>query len=250
MSNGPFHLNDKVCLITGASSGIGQQIAMTASEMGARVILNGRDEARLNETMSKLKGDGHQLIAADLLDPDARKGLVDALDGIDGLVHCAGVVKPYPIKFIDQEKLDETMNINYEVPVLLSGEIVKAKKLNKNASVVFMSSISAQHPHKGGSMYAASKSAIEAFSKVFALEHYLQGVRSNCLSPAMVKTNMYDEAEKGMSKESMDDHIDKYPLGVGLPEDVANAAVFLLSDASRWITGINIRLDGGLLLNG
>lgn len=244
----PFHLNNKTILVTGASSGIGKQVAISAAEMGATVILTGRNETKLNSTKAELNGDNHLVIVADLLNENQRKSLIEKTPSLDGIVNSAGVVKPFPIKFISQEKIDETLNINYEIPLLLMAELTKSKKINRNGSVVFMSSISGQHPHKGGALYSASKAAIESLSKVFALENYHLGIRSNCISPAMVKTEMYDEAEKGMSKESMDEHVSQYPLGVGLPTDVANTAIFLLSDASRWITGINITLDGGFLL--
>ena len=244
----PFHLNNKTILVTGASSGIGRQVAISISEMGGNVVLTGRNKDELTITLSKLTKGNHQIYSADLLNETARKKLVENLPELDGIVNSAGVVKPFPIKFINQAKIDETLNINYEIPLLLMGELTKGKKINKNASVVFMSSISGQHPHKGGALYAASKAAIESLSKVFALENYHLGIRSNCISPAMVKTEMYEEAEKGMSKESMDEHVNQYPLGVGHPTDVANTVVFLLSDASKWITGINIILDGGFLL--
>lgn len=244
----PFHLNNKIILVTGASSGIGRQVAISIAEMGGNVVLSGRNKTELDITLSKLVKGNHQVCAADLLKENERQTLVENLPTLDGIVNSAGVVKPFPIKFINQEKIDETLNINYEIPLLLMGELTKAKKINKNASVVFMSSISGQHPHKGGALYAASKAAIESLSKVFALENYHLGIRSNCISPAMVKTEMYEEAEKGMSKESMDEHVNQYPLGVGHPTDVANTVIFLLSDASKWITGINIILDGGFLL--
>ncbi len=244
----PFHLNNKTILVTGASSGIGRQVAITISKMGGTVVLTGRNNEALENTKSHLEGNNHKILSCNLLDENDRKSLINNLPNIDGVVNSAGVVKPFPIKFINQDKIDETLNINYEIPLLLMGELTKAKKLNKNSSVVFLSSISGQHPHKGGALYSASKAAIESLSKVFALENYHLGIRSNCISPAMVKTEMYEEAEKGMSKESMDEHVNQYPLGVGYPEDVANAVIFLLSDASRWITGINITLDGGFLL--
>lgn len=244
----PFHLKNKTILITGASSGIGKQIAISASKMGAKVILTGRNESRLNDNIKLLKSDGHKTITADILSEDDRIKLIELLPNLDGVVNCAGVVKPYPIKFITQQKIDETLNINYEAPLLLMAGILKKKKLNKNASLVFISSTAGQNPHKGGVIYSSSKASIESLSKVLALENYHLGIRSNCISPAMVKTEMYDEAEKGMSKEFMDKHIEGYPLGVGYPEDVANAAIFLLSEASRWITGTNMRLDGGYLL--
>jgi NAD(P)-dependent dehydrogenase (short-subunit alcohol dehydrogenase family) len=246
----PFHLNGKTILVTGASSGIGRQIAVSISLMGGKLILTGRNPEELQKTKTLLHGSGHTAITADLLKENERKTLLDTMTAVDGFVHCAGVVHPFPIKFIDQKKIDETMKINYEAPVLLTGGLLKNKKLNKNASVVFMSSISGQHPHKGGALYGSAKAAIETFAKVVALENYTQGIRCNVLSPGMVITPMYKQAEQEMSKEEMDKHVARYPLGAGQPEDVANAAVFFLSDASRWITGVNLTLDGGFLLEG
>lgn len=248
--NTPYHLHDRIILVTGASSGIGRQVAVSASKMGGRLVLHGRDPSKLQETYGLLEGDGHRIIASDLLTEDGRQSLAAELPGIDGLVHCAGLVRPFPIRFLDQKKLDETMNTNFEAPVLMMSALMKAKKINRNASIVFLSSISGQHPHKGGALYGSSKAALETFMKVVALELYPQGVRCNCLSPGMVRTPMYEQAEKDMSKEEMDKHVARYPLGPGLPEDVANAAVFFLSDASRWITGVNLTLDGGFLLEG
>lgn len=246
----PFHLHHKTILVTGASSGIGQQIAITLCEMGADVIITGRDKERLSHTFSNLKSGTNISIVADLLNQEELSAMVDKLPGLDGIVHCAGIVKPFPIKFLSEEKIQETFLTNYNMQVLLMASVTRKKKLNKNASIVFLTSISAAHPHKGGALYSGSKAAIESLSKVTALEFYPQGIRSNCIAPAMVKTPMYDYAEKDASKETLDEHVARYPLGVGTPEDVANTAVFLLSDASRWITGITITLDGGFLLGG
>ncbi len=245
----PFHLDNKTILVTGASSGLGRQIAISISEMGATVVLTGRNTKELEITKSKLRNHGHIILSADLLNTDERENLITNLPQLDGVVNSAGVVKPFAIKFLSQKKIDETLNINYETPLLLMGGISRKKKLNKNASVIFISSISGQNPYMGAALYAGSKAAIEALSKVFALENYYLGIRSNCISPAMVKTEMYDETERIMSKELLDEHVDKYPLGVGYPTDVANTVTFLLSEASRWITGVNIVLDGGFLLN-
>ncbi|MEO6883137.1 MAG: SDR family oxidoreductase [Bacteroidia bacterium] len=244
----PFHLFKKKIFVTGASSGIGRQIAISITEMGGSVIISGRNLERLEETKKMLKGNDNVIISADLLRENDIENLTEKIAPVDGIVNCAGVVKPFPIKFITQEKIDETFQLNYKSQVLLISQLMRKKKINKNAAIVFLSSVSAEHPHRGGSLYAGSKAAIEAFSKVCALEFYSQGIRSNCLVPAMVKTPMYDSAEKDASKETMDEHINKYPLGVGDPKDVANAAVFLLSEASRWMTGTTIILDGGFLL--
>ena len=246
----PFHLQNKTILVTGASSGIGKQIAKSICEMGGNVVITGRDKERLQETFSQLQAGDNIIFAADLLKQNDLVTLVNQLPLLDGIVHCAGVVKPFPVKFLSEEKIQETFLTNYNIQILLMAQITRQKKLNKKASIVFLSSISAAHPHKGGALYAGSKAAIEAFSKVVALEFYPQGIRSNCIAPAMVKTPMYEYAEKGASKETLDEHVNKYPLGVGEPLDVANTAVFLLSDASKWITGITITLDGGFLLGG
>lgn len=244
----PFHLTGKTILITGASSGIGRQIAVTCSRMGAQLVLTGRNSARLAETQAALEGTGHRAIAADLLNDAKTKTLVEQLPALDGVVHCAGLVHSFPIKFLDTEKIEETLQLNFVSVARLTAFISRQKKMNRNASVVFMSSISGQYPHIGGSMYGASKAALETFAKVVALEFSGMGIRANCISPAMVKTPMYDKAQQDMSKEIMDEHVAKYPLGVGQPEDVAYAAVYLLSDAARWISGINLILDGGYLL--
>jgi NAD(P)-dependent dehydrogenase (short-subunit alcohol dehydrogenase family) len=246
----PFHLTNKTILVTGASSGIGQQIAISISEMGGNLIISGRNDKRLTETFTKLKKGNHSQIIADITKEEEIKILTQQLPKLDGIVNCVGMVTPFPIKFINQEKIDETFNLNYNAQVLLISSITRAQKLNKNASIVFLSSISGTHPHKGGTLYSGSKIALESFSKVLALEFFPMGIRSNCIAPAMVKTPMYEYSEQNASKETMDAHIAKYPLGVGLPEDVANTAIFLLSDASRWITGTTITLDGGFLLGG
>ncbi len=248
MAQTPFHLDGKTILVTGASSGIGRQICISAANMGATLVLTGRNEQELKTTLSELPGNTHTLITADLLQQTEREKLSKEMPMVDGIVNCAGIVTPFPVRFLDQGKLDQTLNINYEAPVLMMAAILKQKKINRNASLVFLSSISGQHPHKGGAAYAGSKAAIEAFVKVLALELYPQGIRANYISPAMVKTPMYDKAAEEMSHEEMDKHVSKYPLGAGLPEDVANAAIYLLSPASKWVTGINLILDGGYLL--
>jgi NAD(P)-dependent dehydrogenase (short-subunit alcohol dehydrogenase family) len=248
MSNTSFHLNNKTILVTGASSGIGKQVAISASRMGATVIITGRNEERLNATFKELETKESQQFLADLQDSVGLELFVEGLPDLDGIVHCVGIVKPFPIKYISIEKINETFDVNYNIQLTLMAQIARKKKLKRNASIVFSSSISAAHPHKGGALYAGSKAALEIFSKTLVLEFSHLKIRSNCLASAMVKTPMYDYAQNQASKEQMDKHVEKYPLGVGLPDDVANAAIFLLSDASRWITGQTITLDGGFLL--
>ncbi|MCB0410420.1 MAG: SDR family oxidoreductase [Flavobacteriales bacterium] len=244
----PFDLKNKTILVTGASSGIGRQVAISANKMGANIIATGRDEERLKETIDLLTGEDSQYIVADLLEQNDINQLVEKIPSLDGVVHCAGIVRPYPVKFISTDVLHQIFDINYEAQVLLMSQITRKKKLNKKASIVFSSSIAADHPYKGGALYAGSKAALEAFSKVIALEFSHMEIRSNCIASAMVKTPMFETAETQGTKERMDEHIKKYPLGVGYPEDVANTAIYLLSNASKWMTGQTITLDGGFLL--
>ncbi len=242
----PFHLHGKTFLVTGASSGIGSHTAKRITEMGGNVILNGRDAARLSATAEECGTT--EIIAADICTPEGRELIAKKVTGLDGLVNCAGTVHPFPVRFIDQKKMDQTMQINFEAPVLLTSLLLKEKKIKPESSLVYLSSISSARPQAGASLYGASKAGIESFVKVLAQELHSSKIRVNSVAPAMVKTPMFDRAEEMVSKEEMDNHLEKYLLGVGHPEDVANAVIFLLSPASRWITGINLILDGGVLL--
>jgi NAD(P)-dependent dehydrogenase (short-subunit alcohol dehydrogenase family) len=245
----PFHLDGKTILITGASSGIGRRAAIDCAAFGATIVLTGRDTGRLEETLSNLTGSGHFVMPCDLLDEKAIGTFAKSIPALDGVVHCAGVVKPFPIAFLTAQKLDEIIRTNFYAPTLLTAALFKAKKINDAASLVFLSSISGQFPGKGNVMYAASKAALEAFAKTVAAEYISRKIRSNCISPAMVKTPMYDYSSEGLFEEAMNEHVSKYPLGVGYPEDVANAIIFFLSPASRWVTGTNLYMDGGFLLS-
>lgn len=242
----PFSLENKTILITGASSGIGAQAAITCAMMGATVILTARNETRLNETRAQLPQGAHRIVPADLTNATDIQNLVDSIETIDGLVQSSGIVRPFPIKFIAEKQINQMFGTNYQGPVLLTSKLFRAKKINQGASLVFMSSISSKFPHKGGALYAGSKAALNAYSKTIALEYASQHVRSNVISAAMVKTPLFDEAEKAITKELMDKHGEHYPLGFGDPEDIANAMVYLLSNASKWVTGTEIIMDGGL----
>jgi len=242
----PFTLKNKTILITGASSGIGAQTAITISQMGATVILSGRNLERLEETLEKLVIGKHKIVVADLREESQIESLVSQMDSLDGLVLSSGVVRPFPIKFIGEKQIDSLFGINYNGPVVLTSKLFRAKKINDGASIVFMSSISSKFPHKGGALYSGTKAALNAYSKTIALEYSNRNIRSNVISAAMVKTPLFDEAEKAITKEMMDKHGEAYPLGFGEPLDIANAMVFLLSAASRWITGTEIVMDGGL----
>ncbi|MGB1205686.1 MAG: SDR family NAD(P)-dependent oxidoreductase [Chitinophagales bacterium] len=242
-----FSLKNKTILVTGASSGIGKQTAINISKMGANLFITGRNEERLKQTLAEMEGK-HQIIVSDLTKEKDLIHLVENIEHLDGLVYCAGISKSLPIKFIKQPYLFDIQKINYESAVILSATLLKKKKINKNASIVFVSSIAAQHPYKGGAVYAGSKAALEAFARSLALELAHRKIRVNCLAPAMVKTDMYETTKAAVSTAAMEKDAMRYPLGIGQSDDVANASIFLLSSASRWITGQTICLDGGLML--
>lgn len=251
MQNNPFSLEGKTILITGASSGIGREVAISTSKMGAQVIITGRNEERLKSTFQNLVGKGHTFFSADLTQEDDISKLVNSISTINGMVHCAGILQPFPIKFIQKKQIDTMFNINYYSAVLLASKLLKQKKILNQASLVFISSISSTYrPYFGGALYAGSKAAIEAFSRGLAFENAGNKIRSNCISPAIIKTPIFDEY---IDSITVDDNIKayekQYPLGFGEPLDVANAAIYLLSEASRWVTGSIIVMDGGLMIS-
>ena len=244
----PFSLENKTILVTGASSGIGKAIAIECSKMGAKVVVTGRNEQRLQETYGQLEGTHPAYIVADLSKKEDIETLAKQIDSLNGLVNCAGLTIPKPFKFLQDEDIQEVMTINFNAPLLLTQLLVKKKKLQKAASIVFISSISGiKVSYIGNSIYSASKGAINGFCKGLALELAPQQIRVNTVIPGMVETNIVSGGE--VTQEQMEADKQKYPLKrYGKPEEVAYAVVYLLSDASSWVTGSNLLIDGGYTL--
>jgi NAD(P)-dependent dehydrogenase (short-subunit alcohol dehydrogenase family) len=240
----PFSLKDKCILVTGASSGIGQRVAIRLSGEGAKVIVVGRNAERLSETYSQLTGEGHASFVADLTDEKVIKEGVALLGTVHGVVHCAGVTSHMPAQLIGKKQMDEVFKINFEAPVLLNRFLISQRKLSDGASIVFLSTIATLHPYYGGGLYTSSKKALEGYSQTLALELASRGIRSNCISPAMVQTPMLEKVTKTLTPETMEAMKAMHPLGFGTSDDVANTILFLLSDAARWITGANIVMGG------
>jgi NAD(P)-dependent dehydrogenase (short-subunit alcohol dehydrogenase family) len=239
-------LTNKRILVTGATGGIGIEIVSTCLSLGAKVYAIGRNIERLDEYRTN---NNLTILKCDLLVFDEVNELLTKLESLDGVVHCAGKIYPYPIKYIKQKHFNEVFTINTESIITLTSQLFQHKLIAKKASLVFISSISVNHPYMGGSLYVSSKAAIEAFSKSVALEFANEQVRSNCISPALVQTDIYEQTKSAYSTDQWDQILSQYPLGIGKPADVANLSVFLLSDLSSWITGTTIPMDGGLLLN-
>ncbi len=249
--NNPFSLQGKTILVTGASSGIGRGIAVECSKMGATLALNGRNAERLEETFSMLEGNGHFTIQADLSKQDEIEKLVSEMPVINGCVHSAGIPKISAVKFINRETIEDILNVNTIAPILLTSLLLKKKKLQKRSSIVFISSISGVCvANTGEAPYAATKGALSGFTKTAALELAAQGTRVNSVCPALVPTRILELSNTVFSEEQLKDTMyGRYPLKrVGTPVDIANGVIYLLSDASSWVTGINLIIDGGYTL--
>ncbi len=244
----PFSLTGKTILVTGASSGIGRATAILCSQMGAQVVITGRNEERLQETLSSLSGEVNLQIAADLTDDESRTQLVESIPSLDGIVHCAGIGHRKPCKAINAEDIATVMNANFNAAVLLQAGLLAKKKVNKSASLVFVSSRAAEIPSIANALYSASKGAIQSYSNCLSIELAPRGIRVNCIRPALVWTPLWESLIKndGMTEDGLNASLSKYPLRrFGRPEDIANLAVFLLSDASSWMTGSCIDITGG-----
>lgn len=248
MEYNPFRLDGKSILVTGASSGIGRAIAIECSRMGASLIITGRNREQLNDTMLALNGNGHRMMAADLLKKEDIFTLVEDLPELDGIVHSAGIVKTLPFQFINYEDLSSVMETNLMAPAILSQLILKSRKLRKEASIVFISSISGTYcAIPGNSIYSASKGAVSGLARNMALELAPKKIRVNCVVPGMIETNLMKEGK--ITPDQIEEDVKRYPLKrYGKPEEVAYAVVYLLSDASRWVTGTNMLIDGGYTL--
>lgn len=241
----PFSLEGKAILITGASSGIGRATAIICSELGAKVIVTGRNEQRLNETYEMLAGEGHKQVICDLLEQEQIEMLVSALPEIDGFVSNAGTTAISPVNFIKENSLKKILQVNTISPILILQKLLKKKLLKKGSSIVFTSSMAALGKvTSGNSMYSASKGAISAFMQNAALELSTKGIRLNAVCPGMTDTPFIHGDD--FTQEQLDEDARKYPLGYGQPEDIACGIAYLLSDAARWVTGTNMVIDGGL----
>ena len=244
-SYNPFTLRGKTILVTGASSGIGRGIAVSCSKMKATVIINGRNASKLEDTLSLLEGEGHQIVIADLTNKDAVKKLVEKIPKLDGVVHCAGIVHRLLARQVSDNDISLIMNTNFIAPVLLQSEIMQRKKLNNDSSVIFMASLGADSPNIGNSLYSASKGAIISYAKCLMAELAPRKIRVNCISPAMVWTDLAHD--NIVTDEQLKEDEKRYPLKrYGTPDDIANLAIYLLSDASSWMTGNNIKITGGI----
>ncbi len=242
----PFTLEDKTILLIGASSGIGQACAVECSKMRARVILVARRADRLSETFRELEGCGHEICVADITNAEDVNRLLKEVPVLNGVILCAGKGLTLPVLFNTRKKIDDVFEVNFFAQIELIRLLYKKKKLSFSSSVVAISSIAGSSVHNVGfSVYGASKAALSSYMKFCANEFAAQKIRVNTINPGMVNT----EFLKGnvLSQEDFDKNMEQYPLKrYGEPCEIAYAAIYLLSDASSWMTGQNIVIDGGV----
>ena len=248
----PFSLAGKRILVTGASSGLGLEIATTCARMGAELIVTGRDPERLDAclaTLQEISALPHQAIRADLTIESERSALVAGIGGaINGLVHSAGISRLCPVRMMSEAHLREVQSINVDSPMLLTQALLKRNLVAADGSILFIASIAAHIGVAGVGAYSGTKAALLAIARCLAVEVAKRGIRVNCLSPSLVQTPLFDAAMLAAGSDSMEAQRANHPLGFGTPADVANAAVFMLSGASRWVTGTTLVMDGGLTI--
>ena len=250
MTNTPFSLQDKRILITGASSGIGRAVSILCSALGATCVITGRNETRLTETYNHLFGEGHFLQVAELTEENCKilvANAVETMGPINGFVHCAGIEKTLPFRSTEIADLREIMAINIEAYWVIAQEILKKRHHVDGAlSIVGISSVAAAAA-AGKTAYSASKGAMISLTKSLAAEYAHKRIRFNCVSPGYIDTPMLENVKKLYANTEEFNHsiVSKHPLGLGEAQDVANSIAYLLSDASKWVTGTVLTVDGG-----
>ena len=245
----PFSLDQKTILVAGASSGIGRELAISCSKMGAAVHLLGRNGERLSDTLQMMEQGPHHTHLCDLTDESQLDVLVGSLPPLHGMACCVGAAKSMFVKFLNKNALNELLQTNALGPILLTQKLVRGKKLLRGASVVFVSSLAAADVvHYGDALNAVSKGALNAFVKSAALDLSAQGIRVNSVNPGVVATEAVMQGSI-LTDEELAEKQKFFPLRrFGQPGDIALPMVYLLSDASSWITGVHLKVDGGYTL--
>lgn len=241
----PFSLKGKKILIIGASSGIGKSTAIECSKLNASLVINGRNEQRLNDTLIQLDGSNNRAVRADITSSEELDFLINSVDSLDGVVLCAGKGMMLPIQFSTREKILNVFDSNFLYPVELLNLLIKKKKLNRGASIVAVSSMGGTYFYTiGNGIYGASKAALDSFMKFCARELAPKGIRVNTVLPAMVDTPLIHQSAVSEADHAAD--AQTYPLKrYGKPEDIAYGIIYLLSDAAIWVTGTSLIIDGG-----
>ena len=250
MSYNPYSLAGNTILVTGAGSGIGRATSVECSKLGARLVLVDINEQGLADTLAMLAQPEleHLSFAVNLCDEEAIADMVGKLPVLDGVSNNAGITKLVPLQFIGADDFERIHKVNLLAPILLTKYLVKKKKIAKGGSIVFTASAGGVFVSSfGNAIYATSKCGVDGYMRTAALELAPKGIRCNSVNPGMVETPLINRGQ--ITDEQHEKDKENYPLGrYGKPEDVAFATIYLLSDASCWMTGTALKIDGGLTL--
>jgi NAD(P)-dependent dehydrogenase (short-subunit alcohol dehydrogenase family) len=252
MIQNPLDMKGALVLVTGASSGIGRETAIVLSQLNARLVITGRDQARLAQTLEQLEGTGHRVEPFDLENTDAipkwLRTIVDRTGPLSGLAHCGGLIHLLPVQYLSTAKFETLMRTNVTSAVML----VKAFRARgcavRGSGVVLLSSMAAFDGDAGLSAYAAGKAALIGFARSAARELVADGLRVNCVAPAIIKGELLDRVGQDTGPEHVERLRQRHPMGFGEPRDVAYAIAYLLAETGRWITGSTLEIDGGYSL--
>lgn len=242
-------------LVTGASSGIGRECALLLSHLGAVVILNGRNRERLEDTLSHMTGKGHLVAEADLRNIDFRPWLSELTEKIGmplaGVAHCAGSHSFAPLRGFSPAKLQDSLQAHAGTTASLFYAVSRLKNREPECSLAVMTSVSAYFAVPGNALYGAARACMDSLCRSFAVEFAPFGIRCNSLCGGFMSGSGMTEGGGGLlGKEALERIAASYPLGLGHVSDAANALVFLLGTASRWITGTVLFVDGGHSIKG
>lgn len=249
----PMDLTGKRVLVTGASSGIGRETAIVLSKLGASVVLVGRNEPALKATFVSLENpELHQVVVLDLAQNEQIEPAIKLLTAdspFDGFVHCAGIAPLRPLAMTKKDNIEQVMNVNFYSFVEIVRLLTKGKKrFTKGGSIVVMSSTASIHGKPTKLMYSASKASIDASIRCLTVELKQKKIRINSVMPSWVNTNMLTAYLNNYPDSPEVKEIqEKQYLGITEVNEVANVIAFLLSDATKTITGTSILMDGGIL---
>jgi NAD(P)-dependent dehydrogenase (short-subunit alcohol dehydrogenase family) len=244
----PFSIEGKTILVTGAASGMGKATSITCAKMGAKIVAADYNAEGLFNAMNELEGEGHHAFVLNLADDSTWTELLTECPALDGIANCAGIANMNPFMFVNREEFDKVFNINFFGPVLLTKSLIKSKKLSKGGSIVFVASVDGPKVvHVGNSVYSAGKSALVGMARNMAIDLAAKKIRVNSVLPGTTDTPLIRTGN--VTEESLAEVAKAFPLKrFGTPEDMANGIIYLLSDASSFVTGTELVIDGGYTL--